>query len=198
MKALRPVLFCGVLVVLALWLRLPGLDSFLTPDESVWASGTAQFVSALRTGDWAATNISGHPGITTIWAGSAGLLARWLCARPQGIHSLTELAQDLAAHPVRLDYLPWLRAPVALACALGIAAIYLLARRLLSEPLALLAAVLISLDPFYLAHGRVLQMDALLTTTICISWLALLVAMRTEQRRYYLRSGLAIGLAVLS
>jgi len=194
----RLVLITLVLFAVALALRLPGLGSFLTPDEKLWAGRTAQFVTALSTGDWAATSVTGHPGVITMWAGSAGLLAKWLLARPDGAITFLASVGELAANPVRLDYLPWLRLPVAVLCAAAIVASYLLARRVLDERTALLGAGLLLFDPFLLAHGRLLQMDGLVAAFITVSWLALIVALRTGQRRYFVLSGLSIGSAVLT
>ena len=198
MRRLRLAFICVALLVLALWLRLPGLDTFLTADEATWSAGAIQFLNGLRSGDWAATNISGHPAVTTVWAGVLGLLAKWLFARPPGTSGLDQMLQGLVANPVRQDMLFWLRLPVVVACALGILAIYLLARRALDARVALLGAILLSLDPFFLAHSRVLALDALLAILITLAWLALIVGTRTGQRRYLVLSGLTIGLAVLT
>ena len=198
MARYRLAAICLFLFVIALALRLAGLDSFLTPDETVWAMGTTQFLAALSAHDWAATNISGHPGVTTLWAGSLGLIAKWLFARSPGAANFLASASELAADPVRLDYLLWLRLPVALACTAAIVVAYLLARRLMDERAALLGAGLLIFDPFLLAHGRLLQMDGLLASGITVAWLALVVALRTGQRRFHLLSGLSIGAAVLT
>jgi hypothetical protein len=194
----RLVLILLVLFAVALALRLPGLGSFLTPDEKLWAGRTAQFVAALSTGDWGATSVTGHPGVTTMWAGSAGLLAKWLLARPDGTTTFLASAGELAVNPVRLDYLPWLRLPVAVLCAAAIVASYLLARRVLDDRTALLGAGFLIFDPFLLAHGRLLQMDGLVAAFITVSWLALIVALRTRQRGFFVLSGLSIGAAVLT
>ena len=198
MKALRTPALCLVLFLLALGLRLPGLGASLTPDEGLWADRAAQFLKALDSSDWAATYVTGHPGVTTAWAGVAGLAARWTFSRPDGAASIAGLAETLAANPVRVDFLPWLRLPIVVVSAGGVVLIYLLARRLFREPVALLGAALVSFDPFLLAHGRVLQLDALLATFTTIAWLAMLVATRTWRRRYYVLSGVAFGLAVLT
>ena len=198
MTRYRLALVCLFLFVVALALRLPGLGSFLTPDENLWATRTTRFLTALSAGDWAATSITGHPGVTTMWAGSLGLIAKWLFARSPGATSFMDTVNELAADPVRLDYLPWLRMPVALACAAAIVVIYLLARRVMNERVALLAAGLLAFDTFLLAHGRLLQMDGLLAMGIAVAWLALVAALRTGQRRFYLLSGLSIGAAVLT
>ncbi len=170
----------------------------LTPDEGLWAGRTAEFLKALATRDWAANYITGHPGVTTTWTGVSGLAARWALARPTGASSLADLAEVLAADPVRVDSLPWLRLPIVLVTALGVVLIFLLARRLFREPVALLGAAFVCFDPFFLAHGRVLQLDALLTTFTTIAWLSTLVATRTVRRRYFVLSGAAFGLAILT
>ncbi len=198
MTRFRLVLICLFIFAVALALRLPGLDSFLTPDENLWATRTTQFLTALSANDWAATSITGHPGVTTMWAGSLGLVAKWLFAGSSTAAGLLASVEELAADPVRLDYLPWLRMPVALACAAAIVALYLLARRVMDERAALLGAGLLIFDPFLLAHGRLLQMDGLLAAGIAVAWLALVVALRTGQRRFYLLSGLSIGAALLT
>ncbi len=133
-----------------------------------------------------------------MWAGSLGLMVKWLVARPSDVTSFADFVSMLAANPVRLDFLPWLRLPVALICAGALVAIFLLARRLLGEGVALLAAGLLIFDAFLLAHGRLLQMDGLLAVFMAVTWLALVAALRTGQRRFYVLSGLSIGAALLT
>ncbi|MEA3337308.1 MAG: glycosyltransferase family 39 protein [Chloroflexota bacterium] len=198
MSRITVALVALLIFVASLLLRLPHLDGFLTPDESVWSVHSAIFLQAMEDQDWAATNVSGHPGVTTSWAGMAGLVAKGLIAPPAGADTLRDAAQMLLDDPVRLDFLPWLRLPVALLTSLGVVLIYLLSRKLMREWVAILAAAFIVFDPFLLSHGRVLQMDALLTTFMTIAWVALLVATRTGKRRYHLFSGLAMGLAILT
>ncbi len=194
----RLVLIALVLFIVALALRLAGLDAFLTPDENLWAARTAHFVTALGARDWAGTNLTGHPGVTTMWAGALGLLAKWLLAPSPAANGLLASAAELAARTANLAYLPWLRLPVAVLCAAAIVASYLLARRLFPERTALLGAGLLLSDPFLLAHGRLLQMDGLVAAFITISWLALIVALRTRQRGFFVLGGLSIGAAVLT
>ena len=103
MTRFRLVLICLFIFAVALALRLPGLDSFLTPDENLWATRTTQFLTALSANDWAATNITGHPGVTTMWAGSLGLIAKWPLATPLAVPGFMASGQELAADPVRRD-----------------------------------------------------------------------------------------------
>src|SRR5262245_42058761 len=61
--------------LVALLPRALDLGVFLTGDEAnFWLQRSDTFLRALRSGDWAATAISTHPGVTTMWLGSAGLL----------------------------------------------------------------------------------------------------------------------------
>jgi len=196
-RASMPVLLL-VLFLAALILRLPGLDSYLTPDERLWSNRTLQFMDALERHDWAATTTTSHPGVSTTWAGATGLLLQWTFARPAGMAHLSDLQAALASNPNRLDTLPWLRLPVALACSLGIVLLFWLARRLFDTRVALLAAAFMICDPFLAAHSKVLHLDALLATSLSIAWLSLLVATRSGQRRYLALSGAAAGFGILT
>ena len=195
----QTTLVAMLLFVLAVLLRLPHLGAFLTPDEQrIWTTLTAQFMSALLRGDWAATATSGYPGVTTTWAGSLGLALQWLIARPPDVTSLAGMADALLATPSRLDMLPWVRLGVVLASAAGIALVFLLTRRLFDDAVALFAAGLLLFDPFLLAHTRILNTDPLLALALTISWLALMIGATGGQRRYLVISGIGFGLALLT
>lgn len=188
-----------LLFVAAVLLRLPHLNSFLTPDEQrIWTTLTAQFLVALLGHDWAATATSGYPGVTTTYAGSLGLALQWLLARPAGITTLASMAEALLADPARLDMLLWLRLGVALTSAAGMALIFGLVRRLFDDATALLAAGLLLFDPFLLAHSRLLNTDPLLALALTISWLALVIGAADGRRPYLALAGGAFGLAVLT
>ncbi len=186
------------LFLLGLWLRLPGLGTYLTPDERFWSQSTAQFLDALKGQDWPATITTGHPGVTVMWAGTGGVLLKWVVDPPAGMKTLSDLTAALAAEPNRLDTIPWLRLPVALATLGGVMLFFLLGRRLFGSAAGLLAAALLLLDPFFLAHSRVLHMDALLATTVTIAWLAILVGVAEQNRRLYVLGGVAAGLGFLT
>lgn len=188
-----------LLLVAAVLLRLPSLNSFLTPDEQrIWTTLTAQFLAALLEHDWAATATSGYPGVTTTWASSLGLALQWLLARPAGVTTLAGMADALLADPARLDMLVWMRLGVALASAAGIVLVFGLARRLFDGATALLAAGVLLFDPFLLAHTRLLNTDPLLALALTVSWLALVIGAGSSSRRYLALSGAAFGLALLT
>ena len=186
----RSVLPGYLLVTLcALLPRVIDLGGFLTLDEgNFWIRRAETFLRALTSGDYAATAISTHPGVTTMWLGALGIVLRdGLDAA--GLVPTTNFATALA----------FMRLPLALTHTLGVLLGYGMMRRLLAPGIALLAALLWALDPFTIAYSRVLHVDALCGTFVTLSLLAL--ALAREQPRpanWLLASGVAAGLALLS
>ncbi|HEX9372333.1 MAG TPA: glycosyltransferase family 39 protein, partial [Roseiflexaceae bacterium] len=169
--------------------RVLNLGVFLSGDESqFWIHRSAVFLQALRTRDWAATAISTHPGVTTMWLGSAGMLLR---------RALTDWGwlQD-QSFPTLLAVL---RMPTALVHVAAILLGYALLRRMLAPAAAALAALLWALDPFVVAFSRVLHVDALAGTFMTLSALAACLYWHHQRRaRWLILSGVAAGLALLS
>lgn len=159
-----------LLFLLALAPRLIAPGDFWTADEAKhWSVRVDTFLPALQDGDYAATNLVGHPGVTTMWLGSAGVLMH------QGFAALGVLPADDPAL-----YRTFLRVPVALVTALCIALAFPLLRRLFSRRVALMTTLLWAGDPFLVAHSKVLHVDALLTSFVLLSLLTALVAMRFD------------------
>ncbi|MFN8456215.1 MAG: phospholipid carrier-dependent glycosyltransferase [Anaerolineae bacterium] len=200
---LTPLLFLAALLP-----RLYALGSFLTIDEVKWAEGAAQFLMALRSGDLAQTYWHFFPGITIAWGGAAALWVRCLAA--------VDLAECVRISVIHLpDSIGWLRLAPVLFTSLGIVAAYLLARRLLSEWAALLGALLLAFDPFFIAHSRILNGDAVAAILMFLSLLAFLSYQSSESAHQrisesaihnsqftihnsLLISGILAGLAVLT
>ncbi len=160
-----PAIVLG-LFVLALLPRALALGDFVTIDEaSKWFERSERFQQALLTGDYVNTNRTGHPGVITMWLGTAGLRLHGWLAEAGWIAS-----DDLAA------YRTLLRLPVALVTALSVALGYLLLRQLLDRRVALLGALFWATEPFLVAHGQVLHLDGLLTAFMTLALLAALVA----------------------
>ena len=190
-----------VVLGLSLALRLHALDVFLSGDETKWICRGINFHTALSRGDLKGTYQSEHPGVVTMWISTLAVplsqAGEWadLCAQTGG-DKLTRV-EDHAA----LARLPSLifqaRQLLALVTWLGIVGMWWLTRRLFDEQTALLSAVFIGLDPFYLALSRVLHLDGLLTTFMTLSVLSLLVYLKGgHQRRYLALSTVAGGLAM--
>ncbi len=193
-----PAIVLG-LFVLALLPRALALGDFVTIDEaSKWFERAERFQQALLAGDYADTNQTGHPGVTTMWLGTAGL---WL-------HGWLTEAGWIAPDDLAI-YRTLLRLPVAFVTALSVAPGYLLLRQLLDRRVALLGALFWATEPFLVAHGQVLHLDGLLTAFMTLALLAALVAFvgdrgpgtgdRGQRRNMYLAvSAVAGGLAFLT
>jgi hypothetical protein len=173
-EKLSPAWLTAALFLAALLPRLYALGTFLTVDEVKWAEGAAQFLLALQSGDLFQTYWHFHPGITITWGSALALLA--LCA--------PDLPACANAHVADLaGTIGWLRLSPALLTALGVAGSYLLARRLLDERTALLAALLLAFDPFFTAHSRILNGDAGAAILMTLALLAYLGGEGTRESR---------------
>jgi 4-amino-4-deoxy-L-arabinose transferase-like glycosyltransferase len=203
------------LFLLALAVRLPGLGRFLTPDEFLWADRSRNFLIGLlnpayvcesptnHTGfeqavGLACTLRTGHPGVTTMWTGSLGILLRYLADGAPG--RLVDYALAFQTNPLDPRFIVPLRLPTVLLTSLWVAAMYWLVWRLLDDRrVALAAGLLLALDPFHAAFSRVIHHDALSTTFMTLSLLmALFYWGRGASRRWLVASGILAGLAFLS
>lgn len=185
-----------LLALLSLVPRLLTLNDFFTEDESFhWVWRVQHFSDALANGNWAGTNLTGHPGITTLWLGTLGhWLATW-----QGVP-----LQGMAAGSANIAYLALLRLPVALVNGLAVLAGYAVLRRLVPASVALVAALLWAAEPFLVAHTRLLHLDGLVTSFFTLAVLLLLWSI--QQARHtpgagtipLVLSGAVGGLALLT
>jgi 4-amino-4-deoxy-L-arabinose transferase-like glycosyltransferase len=180
----------GLVALAALLPRVLDLHLFLDSDEiNFWVERSYQFQRALLAGDYAATAISTHPGVTTMWLGYAGIT----------LHEQLFAWGLLHDSPFPL-YLTLLRLPVALVHTAGVVLGYALLRRLLPGAVALLAALLWAADPFVIAYQRILHVDGLTTTGATLCVLAALVFWQQQRPAvgYLLLSAVCGALAVLS
>jgi 4-amino-4-deoxy-L-arabinose transferase-like glycosyltransferase len=186
---------------LSLFLRLYDLDVFLSGDETKWMCRGINFHAALARGELSDTYQSEHPGVLTMWIATLAVplsrVGEWvdLCAWVD-----EESLLRVENHPAMAD-LPALvfraRQWLTVVTWLGMIGMWWLFRRLTDGRTALLGAVFIGLDPFYLALSRVLHLDALLTTFMSLSVLSMLVYLRGHHRfRYLACSALTAGLAM--
>jgi len=180
----NPVSFGIIPVIIFLLAFIPravNLGTGLTTDELAWLSWAQHFIDALLQGNYSGTYIEIHPGVTVMWL--SGVFMK-LFLRP---------GMDFP------QYLSVARFPVVLITSLGIVLMFFLMRALVPEKTAILASVLIAMDPFYLAHSRFIHLDALVTTFMALSLLSFLVWVRQPQKPVFLvMVGGFLGLALLT
>jgi 4-amino-4-deoxy-L-arabinose transferase-like glycosyltransferase len=185
------LLFCAALVP-----RILPLESFVTVDEAYhWFRRVDLFVQALYQGNYAGTDLVGHPGVTTLWLGAIGSEFHQALA-------LMGIVDDDNAALTRM----FLRIPVAIATCACLSLAYLMLRRLFGPRTALAAGILWAAEPMLVAHSQLLHVDALLTSFISVSLLAGMLAWRLDEREGYeppqlawlFGSAVAGGLALLT
>src|SRR5512139_3627870 len=144
------VLIAALLIfVIALFARSGALRQYVAPDEPSWVWRSLNFSQALATGDWAGTAQMGHPGVTTMWLGSLGILVK-RAADPvatngalEWLNQISNLAPENAEALKRLGiFLTYARLPVILVNALGVVVLYLLMRRLWGQRVGVMAGLL--------------------------------------------------------
>lgn len=197
---LHKTLLVVILFLFALAPRALAPGDFVTTDEPDWFMFSEDFLTSLEQGRYERTRPLGHPGVTTMWLGTGGLLTY------RSLVATGWISPDDQVLQRRL-----LRLPVALLTALSVALAYLLLRRLIGEREALLATLLWASDPFLVAHSKVLHVDALLTTFMTLSLLTALLAVRFDDEsplandantiirwHWLIASAVASGLALLT
>lgn len=189
------VLLCLAIFFLALLPRLGALDRYITPDELRWVDRSIRFSTALAQGDVASTIQSGHPGVITMWLGSLGIRLQHVLptALPVFDPQNAEVARFLA------QYLTAARLPVIFVVAINLVVLFALLSQLIDRRAAFLAAGLVALDPFAVALGSILHVDALMLTFSLNALAALGVALQRDRPGWWLIfSGTLAGLAMLS
>jgi 4-amino-4-deoxy-L-arabinose transferase-like glycosyltransferase len=182
------------------------LGRYVTPDEPAWVYRAIRFGDAVAAGDWAAVPVTGHPGVTTMWLGSIGVLASRLTAPTESaehlswIRLLPWLAPENgeAFHHLAF-FLSWGRIAVALATTTGLGITYLMLARLFGQHVALLTLGLLALDPYLAGHSGLLHTDGLLATFSLLALVSAVTAWGEPSAvPWWALAGLFAGFAVLT
>jgi len=162
-----------LLFVAALLPRIFGLDQFLTSDENtnIFFAGS-DVIAAFLQGDYRGTYWHFYPGVTMSWLDAIGMTGQY------GLDILAGQSPPPFVDYIYGDILSLVvanRLPYAILSALSIPVIYLLARKLLPELMALLGALFLAFDPFYLAHSRVAHGDMPVAVFMTVSALTFFI-----------------------
>jgi hypothetical protein len=181
--------------------RAIALDRLVTVDENRWATRSANFFAALDQRDFVHTFQREHPGVTTMWAGSAGILWRFpdyrLVHRGQVDVDEYRRIVEKNAHTL-LELLVAGRFFMVLANTIVLVLGFAFARRLLGYLPALAGFLLIAFDPFHVAHSRLLHLDGLSSSLLLLALLAFLNFAHSRRLSDLLMSGVAAGLSWLT
>jgi hypothetical protein len=197
------ILTLAILLVAVSLPRILALDRFVTADESLWAARSANFYSALARGAFADTYQREHPGVTTMWAGSAGILTRFPAYKltdaggaDVGVYEYMAVVANHGHSMLELLAAGRFFMVVAHTIALLLAFVY--ARRLLGWPSAVVGFLLIAFDPFHAALSRFLHLDGLLATFLLLALLSFLSFLHRRRLSDLLVSAIATGLGGLT
>lgn len=190
----------GLLVLLLAAIAVPrmvALGRFVTADEPTWGKRAASFYFALTEKDYAATYLTGHPGVTTMWAGAAAYALRF--PKYQNVGQLaigdSKLFDLFQRHGINsLELLATARLFIAATVTITLFASFFFARQIIGLWPALLGFFLIAFEPMDVAHSRLLHTNGLVSAFTLFSLLAFIYYLRKRKLYALLLSGGAAGL----
>jgi hypothetical protein len=152
---------------------------------SNWHIRGRLFIEAISARQWDDTLLGPHPGVTTMWL--AGLAQRF------GGLIDPEFADRNLEFQVDLELVP-----IAFVIALMIVLAYLLIAEIFDRRIAIVASLLLALDPYHISVSAGVHVDAMLSVFLLVSVLFLWLYIKCQQWRYVVWSGLFAGLALLT
>ncbi len=193
---LKGTLVGFVLFLVVLLPRILALNATLTTDEFGWMKDSWHSLMAFMDGDWGGTYFLHHPGMVNMWLISLATWLRYLVSGGEGMDFRGFVEASYETRYATLDLVTVERLPFVLVNSVSVVLIYLLLRRLFDDRIALLSALLLAFDPFYLAHSRLLTTDAPVSEFMLLALLSFMVYLRDRRSwGYVVFSGLAAGLA---
>ena len=178
MKTRRFLLLCCLFFIFGS-ARFLSLGDHWGSDETRWLRRSAQFMSAVKAGEFSETLIAYHPGVTTMWI--AGI--RTFFSEP---HLDTA---NLSQARFIVGLVVW--AGIVIAC--------FLLHQLFGQWISLTGFACLAYSPLFLAQTRRIHTDAFAATFILLTVLLLLLYCQNQRyRRYLIFSGITFGFALLS
>ena len=164
----------------------------INSDEHFWNFRTNRFHLALLNQDWPNTLVSGHPGTSLNWISLISLRSTRL------VYRLADPSYDYQDFPYLLNTFDRVhfayQLPIMLITSLLIALSYIVLKFLSNRLFALIASSLLLSDLFFLAHSRLVQLDALQTSFLIGSLLTSLLYLRYKRRPLVILTGILLGL----
>jgi len=187
----------GIMVLLALLPRVLHLGVFTAPDEQLIWRASNEFAMAVARGDLAGIGtLYDYPGVTLMWIETLAAVLKYVWNGLATSHAVSW--PTILGLETPFDMLAEKRLVLGLVHVGLILLMWRWLDRLFGRPVAMLAILLIALDPFLLAESRVMRMEALNTELISLSVIALLAYLSDGRRRWLLISGIFAGLAILT
>jgi Dolichyl-phosphate-mannose-protein mannosyltransferase len=172
----QEVLIWSVLALLIFVPRVTDLGLFLGPDEEMRNRQSLDSFRAIVEGRWGDVFSSNFGGTNLTWARTGAKILQFVWLHLQGVAiSLS----DMVNYGPQFDPLPG-----AIFNALIVLVIYWFARRLFDRKTAVLATVILAIDPNLLSESRILRTEAAFATFATLAMIGIAIYARTRQRRY--------------
>jgi len=192
-RSLRPwdIAAPFVLLLVALIPRVVASGAMGNPDEVAWLERSVAFYDALDRHDWAATYQMYHPGVVPLWGFGSLLCARYGLDQLRAWQAadalpMADLARTALLFPMSVSVLTVLVA-------------YWLVRRLAGREAAFYGALLLALEPFYLAFTYTIHLDLTQAGLMLVAALLWMNYLHEPRRLAFLAaSGIVSGLALLT
>lgn len=163
---------------------LQGIGQSINADAPVWfLQRVPNFWDGLLNGDWAKTQVIDKPGVLTC------LLSGWVNFF-MDTQKITPLDREA--------YIFWWKAPMLLFNFLMLFPTYHFLKKLIDKNHALLITGLVIFQPIILRTSREVNPDATVWSMCFLSFLAFLIYLKTEHKKYVIFSGVFFGLGLLS
>ena len=194
-----------ILVILilfsSLFIRLYGIENdTVNPDDPAWVIRTMNFLEKIKSGNLMAFSESAHPGVTLLGSGGLAYLISGYADDKELIKNLNEVTifnYDAFRETTGKGSLIG-RLNIAIFSSLLLFIAYFLLRKVFEIRIALLSYALLAIDPYYVAHGRLLQLDSLLSTFLLLSLISFVAYLINKKHYLVLLSGLFGALSFLT
>ena len=174
----------GVVLGGSLCLRLLGLGSFMTADESQWMVRSSEFwhtlVYARNPGG---TFLTTHPGVVPMWLIGAGEFYREL-----------QLGYEVDSSNLA-DFRIAALIPMVMASSILVAVIAIGLAQLYGLRVGYIAAFFLSVEPYFVGMSQIAHLDMLLSLFVLAAFVYWLLYLRQVWRPYALIAGIFMGLA---
>jgi len=151
----------------------------------LWHSRGIRFIEALLSQDFDATLQAPHPGVITMWLSG---ITQWLGSSIISNFSDYSVDQQMAAELI----------PMALVVSLTIVLAYFLMATIFDRQVAVVAALLLALDPYHISLSKAIHVDALVSVFVMISTLFLWAFIKDQRWSYVILSAVFAALGLLS
>lgn len=176
------------------------LDKFETADEHLWKYGRIeQYWQALKEKNWAKTSINDKPGITVALISGIGLFAE---PDPESADNNSSIVQGFfkkynPEETKRINF--YFRLPILIFSTLSLLAFFFLLKPALgSEKHALLATILIGLNPILIGISQIINPDSFFWIFSGLTIVAYFAYLNTNQKKYLIICSILMGFALLS